>query len=192
MKHFDDFEKEIINRIVVSHKKQQIVSLSVIIDSYLTDINIQFVNNNEIILKIDEDFNSISVVAFEKAMIISRFVLLLEYLEKHDYIYIFEEANDNDKPKSFGGLIEGHKSIDYKIADRRIVDFLLANSFKTIVIRQTLIDFYENKFMTLDEIIHLENMKEASKQLLVARRTMSLSALSVILACIAVVVTLLK
>lgn len=201
MKKLDKDEKFIINKIVTCWKNGQAVCLADIVDNFLIDIDVNLDYQNKTIeLLFDQqafiNLQNFTTIATDKAWLLMRFVTLLKYLQRQDYIYLYQQANIPNSPTRFGQLIQGNTSVSYQITDKVIVDFLLDYSYCTIVVGQILIDYLENNYMTdeqikLDEDIKIakENLNVAKDSLIQAKKSVNRSTVAI---CISIVLGVLS
>lgn len=184
MKKFDQDEKYIIFEIVKRWKNGQAVCLADIVDNFLVDIDVKLdYQNHTVELLFDQQkflhLSSFTSIVTDKAWLLMRFVTLLKYLQKLEYIYLYQQGNIPTQPTRFGQLVQGSTPVTYNISDPIIIDFLLQYSYRTIVVGQILIDYVDNDYKTDEEIRHIENKRIAEKNLEEAHNSVVLSEKSI-------------
>ncbi len=156
MRQINNFEKEILQRIINYHNRAIIPSLASVIDTELDNkaIYLDFVaGTSEIRADIALYNQDIAFDEFRKLTLeIVTIVNLLKYLQDNGYLTLFKEANNPPEHTIYGQLIQGHNYISLAIVDPDITKLLLDYSYKSILVGQPLLDFANNGFRTENQI----------------------------------------
>jgi hypothetical protein len=173
MRALNDFEKDIIRRIVTQNHRD-IVTL---LDPYMLDKDIvldyttrtAIVHFDQAIYLPNNNYGANRLI--DEVLTISDIIIsivgILDYLRQNNYLKLIQGAATPTPPR-FGRLVQGHQSITYQIYDQEITELLLINAFKTIKVEQSLLDFVSDNFRTKDEIRHNENISWAKKAFIAA------------------------
>jgi hypothetical protein len=172
MKEFNQFEKEIINRIIADYKKGTVPKLISILNPELEnkDIYLDFEEETAII-KADINFYSDKTSVEEARKLIAKIVTtvhLLKYLQNEGYLILYNEAVVQGKFFYYGQLIQGNHSHKFPINDLDVKDLLIDYSRKIILVGQPLIEFVKNDFKTEEQIRANKESKTNSRNLSIA------------------------
>jgi len=172
----NELEKDFLKDIIETSKTSKNMFLGNFFDKYLQDIDV-FLNFKEfeVEYRIDKAVYPNLNDCFDRLRNLSwtlmRLLKLLHYLEKHNYLHLFQESNPRNSER-FGKLTVGNEFITYELCDTKIIRLLLNCSCRTIVVGQTLKDYVENDFSTDEQIRHNQNIKIAKQNLTIARDTL--------------------
>jgi hypothetical protein len=166
MRPISEFERNIIDRIVNQHQLD-FVSL---VDHYMIDkdILLDFQNDTATILfdqavympNNNQGANNLIDEVLNISEVLIATISLLEYLQENKYLKLIQ-ASPNPNPPRFGRLIQGSQFIQYQIYDKDITESLLKNTFKTVRVEQSLIEFVNDGFISKEEKRHRQNIKWA-------------------------------
>lgn len=159
MRQINNFEKEILRRILAYNNRGIIPNVASVIDPQLNnkDIYMDFVANIAEI-RADMHFYTSGTLIDEVrglTLEIVTTVNLLKDLQNNGYVTLFLEAPQPPNAR-YGQLVVGHTFVTATINDPTVTKLLLDYSFKSILIGQPLIDFVNNNFRT-DEKVQADN-----------------------------------
>lgn len=156
MRQINDFEKEILNRIITFYNRGIVPNLASVIEPYLEnkEIYIDFVANLAEIRADAQYYNQESLVDEVRTMTlrIVTVVMLIKYLQDNGFITIFNETTNTPTQERYGQLIQGNTCLTAAIADTNVKNLLIDYSFKSILLGQALIDFVSNDFRTKEQV----------------------------------------
>lgn len=165
MRQLNDFEKDIIRRIVYISNNLDNPNYASIIDHLLVNKEVVLnytnrsvsVNTDIIFFHQDTLLEEVQKITLELVTTIN----LLEELEKFGYVLTFLEAKPNNLI-TFGQFVRGNMLISYNLVDQRIINLLLDYSVKTIIVRPSLQLYVTNNFKIDDEIkVEQERISQA-------------------------------
>lgn len=179
MRTLDQDEKQILTEIVQSHRQGQLTCLANLVDRYLVDkdIYIDFTKKTAKVRFDQQVFlnnNNLPDIARETSWILMKFVNLLKYFQNQDYLYLWNETQNNQQNR-YGKLEVGHADISHAVNDAQVEELLVDYSFRTIIVGQTLVDYVANDYKTTEELQHEENISVAQASLEEARQSVVLS-----------------
>lgn len=159
MRQINNFEREILRRILAYNNKGIIPTVASVIDPQLNnkDIYMDFVGNIAEI-RADIHFYNLGTLVDEVrglTLEIVTTVNLLKDLQANGYVTLFLEAPLPPNAR-YGQLIDGNNYVTSRINDPTVTSFLLDYSFKSILVGQALIGFVNNDFRT-DEKVQADN-----------------------------------
>jgi hypothetical protein len=172
MRELNDFEKNTIRKIV----EQNQINFVALLDEYMADKDIELdygartatVHFDQEIYLPNNNFGATQLI--DQVLTISDILIsvigLLDYLKQNNYLKLIQ-VSPTPTPARFGRLLQGNPSVAYQIYDNEITELLLSNSFKEIKVEQSLVDYFNDKFLTKEEIRHKENISWAKIALVV-------------------------
>lgn len=151
MRELNDFEKDILRRIIHFHNNGIILDFASALDHRLVDKAIYMdYRNFSVEIQADAALYTEGILIEQVRTLTAEIVVmvnLLKDLEDHGYLSLFLETG---LPPTFryGQLVHGNEYITAPIYDPNIKDKLLDYSLKSILVGQPLIEFVNNKFLT--------------------------------------------
>ena len=155
MREINDFEKDILRRIIHYHNNGIVSNVASILDHRLVnkDIFLDYQNNSAEI-RADIQFYTQGTLIDEVRTLtleIVTVVNLLKDLQNHSYVSIFLEAPLPNNIR-YGQLVNGNASVSATIHDPNVKNLLLDYSLKSILVGQPLIDFVTNDYRTNEQV----------------------------------------
>lgn len=164
MREINDFEKEILRRIIQYHNNEVVPNVASILDHRLVnkDIFLDYQNNSAEI-RADKKIYTQGILIDElrtMTLEIVTVVNLLKDLQNHSYVSLFLEAPIPYNIR-FGQLVNGNASVSVKIHDPTVKALLLDYSLKSILVGQALINFITNNYKTSEQVQTDNEKKQA-------------------------------
>lgn len=156
MRQFNDFEREIIRRIVSYYDRGLIPNLASIIDPQLENKDIYLDYAHHVVeIRADNHLYVIGTLVDEIRVLTLEIVTtvnLLKDLQNNGYLTLFLEAPLPITNERYGRLVRGNPFISANLNDPTVTDLLLDFSLKSIIVGQPLVDFANNGFQTENQI----------------------------------------
>jgi len=171
-----DLEKDFLKRIVDLSEKTQNMFLGNLLEIDLQNVDVYLDRQKNLVefhfdvLYFPQNTDFIYKVR-EMSLTFMKLVKLLKYLEKENYLYLYQESKPDDNFR-FGRLIQNSPCIIFQLYDPDIKKLLIDYSHRTIVVGQTVIDYVKNNFQTLEQIRHNENIRIAEQNLKIANESL--------------------
>jgi hypothetical protein len=179
MRQINNFEKDILKRIVQYYYLGNIPNLASVIDPYMSnkDIYLDFIANTAEIRADIQFYNQGTLINEVRSLTlrIVTVVSLLKYLQDNGFLTFFNESTQQQNQERFGQLVQGHKFVTAKIADNEVTNMLLDCSLKSILVSQALIDFVANDFRTEEQVEAERNNSINTRNLKIAVWTLLIS-----------------
>lgn len=187
MRKLNDFEKDIIRRIVYISNNLDNPNYASVIDHLLVDKEVVLnYTNRSVSVNTDITFFHQDTLLEEVQKITLELVTtinLLEELEKFGYVLTFLEAKPNN-PTTFGQFVRGNTPISYDLVDERIINLLLDYSVKTIIVRPSLQSYVTNNFKTDEEIKEEQERISQAEDLRTNKRNLRIAMWALIISTI--------
>lgn len=187
MREFDDFEKEIIRKLKNFKERGVNLNFLSILDDFFTDRGIEINNKtNEAWIC----FNTTKFCNYEKSInawipktdliyetvptteVIIKVIFLLNYLDKNGIIFLFDFAKSDKDVHSYPEFKTKQTPTKLEISDKKVTKLLIGYFYKEIVISQSIITLVNNKFLTVEELQHAENISYANRSLEAAENSL--------------------
>lgn len=187
MRHLNDFEKDIIRRIVYISNNIDNPNYASVIDHLLVDkeVVLNFTNSS---VSVNTDFRfyqqdtlieEVKKITLELVTTIN----LLEELEKFGYVLTFLKDKPNN-PTIFGQFVIGNTPVKYDLVDERIINLLLDYSVKTIIVRPSLQAYVKNNFKTNEEIKEEQERISQAEDLRINKRNLKIAMWALIISIV--------
>ncbi|MHC1733829.1 MAG: hypothetical protein AB9888_17595 [Bacteroidales bacterium] len=177
MRQINDFEKDILKRIVNYYNRGIVPNLASVIDPYLAnkDIHLDFVANTAEIRADIQYYNQGTLIDEVRSLTlrIVTAVTLLKYLQDNGFLTIFNEATQQQNQERYGQLIQGQNFVTATIPDTNVKNLLLDYSLKSILVSQALIDFVANDFRTKEQV-------ESDRDNSINKRNLSIAVIALV------------
>ena len=187
MRHLNDFEKDIIRRIVYISNNIDNPNYASVIDHLLVDKEVVLnFTNRSVSVNTDIRFYQQDTLIEEVQKITLELVTtinLLEELEKFGYVLTFLEAKPNN-PTIFGQFVRGNTPVQYDLVDERIINLLLDYSVKTIIVRPSLQAYVTNNFKTNEEIKEEQERISQAVDLRINKRNLKIAMWALIISIV--------
>ncbi|MFA7359581.1 MAG: hypothetical protein WC139_00955 [Candidatus Kapaibacterium sp.] len=187
MRQINNFEREILRRIIGYNNAGTITNLASVIDPQLSNkdiyldydsgtaeirADIQFYNQGSLV-------NEIRRLTFEIVMIVN----LLRDLQDNGYLTLFLEAPLPNNIR-YGQLIGGNEYVIATIVDPLVTTLLLDYSFRYILVGQSLIDFVNNEFRSVEKVQADNAEIQSAKDSAINKRNLGIAVVAIIIATI--------
>jgi hypothetical protein len=164
-----DKEKKFLKSIVSSVGKPDDVHFSDLVNDYLNNIDVYLdYKAQSAELQFDQqaytNTTELAKTAKEISWTFLKFIKLLTYLEKENYLYLYKEPQIQANAR-YGLLPNKRSLVSYPIFDPEVKSLLLEYSYRTIVVGQTLVDFVAHDFKTTTEVRHHEATRMTEQSL---------------------------
>lgn len=177
MRQINNFEREILRRIVNYHNNGIIPNLASVIDPQLNnkDIYMDFAAGTAAIRADMQFYNQGTLVDEVRTLTLEivTTVNLLRDLQNNGYVTLFLEAPLPNNAR-YGQLVVGNTYVTANINDPTVTSLLLDYSFKSILVGQPLLDFVSHDFRTEDKV-------NADNDSVVNRRNLMIAAVALVL-----------
>lgn len=161
MREINDFEKDLLRRIIHYHNNGIVSNVASILDHRLVnkDIFLDYQNNLTEIRADLQFYNQGTLIDEVRTLTIEivSVVNLLKDLQNHSYVTLFFEAPLPNQIR-YGQLVNGNTYVSATIHDPTVKTLLLNYSLKSILVGQPLIDFVNNDYRT-NEQVQIDNEK---------------------------------
>ena len=155
MREINDFEKDILRRIIHYHNNGIVPNVASILDHRLEnkDIFLDYQNNAAEIRADIQYYNQGTLVDEVRTLTLEiiTVVNLLKDLQNHSYVSLFLEAPLPNNIR-YGQLVNGNAFVSATIHDPNVKNLLLDYSLKSILVGQPLIDFVTNDYRTNEQV----------------------------------------
>ena len=171
-----ELEKDFLKRIVDLSERTYDMFLGNLLDKDLLNIDV-FLDRQKNIAEFRFDqqcFPANTDFVYkvrEMSWTFMKLVKLLKYLEKENYLYLYQESEPENTSR-FGQLIMENSFVSYQIYDPDIKKLLIDYSHRTIVVGQSLIDYVKNDFKTQEQLRHEQNVAIAEQNLNIANASL--------------------
>lgn len=155
MREINNFEKDILRRIIHYHNNGIVSNVASILDHRLVnkDIFLDYQNNSAEIRADIQFYNQGTLIDEVRTLTLEivTVVNLLKDLQNHSYVSLFLEAPLPNNIR-YGQLVNGNASVSATIHDPNVKNLLLDYSLKSILVGQPLIDFVANDYRTNEQV----------------------------------------
>ncbi|KAF2338029.1 hypothetical protein [Flavobacterium ginsenosidimutans] len=155
MREINNFEREILRRIIYYHNNGIVSNVASIIDYRLANKDIFLDYKNDLAeIRADMQFYNQGTLEDEVRILtleIVTVVNLLKDLQNSSYVSLFLEAPLPIQIR-YGQLVIGHAFVSATIHDPNIKSLLLDYSLKSILVGQPLVDFVDNDYKTNEQV----------------------------------------
>jgi hypothetical protein len=155
MREINDFEKDILRRIIHYHNNGIVPNVASILDHRLEnkEIFLDYQNNAAEIRADIQYYNQGTLVDEVRTLTLEivTVVNLLKDLQNHSYVSLFLEAPLPNNIR-YGQLVNGNAFVSATIHDPNVKNLLLDYSLKSILVGQPLINFVTNDYRTNEQV----------------------------------------
>jgi hypothetical protein len=170
-----DKEKQFLQSILSASKVSEDVQFNQLVEGYLPnmDVFLDF-KAGSVEFRFDQQAyastSQLAQVAKETSWTFLKFIRLLTYLEKSNYLYLYKEPLI--QPNAYYGQLPNKKShVSFAIYDPEVKNLLLEYSYRSIVVGQALVDFVNNDFKTDHQIRQLETTRLSEQSLKISNES---------------------
>lgn len=190
MREFDEFEKNLITKIIYFKQAELSSNFRSILGSFMIDRGIEIdTRTNEAWIYFDRDkfsdYNSESNTYLPKSdfieqltptiNIIIKIIFLLDYLEKNGLIFLYNFAQTSDEILSHPSLKSKPEPLRLTIPDKKIIGLLEDFFHKEIIISQNLVSLVDDNFCTKEDIRHKKTIQIANESIKVSKEAILIS-----------------